>query len=381
MQAKRYSFILFLVLGLFIQPLLAQQSNPFYSHYGDFKADAKENLFFRFENLNFLKNNEYQEPFGEGSTLLGYIATPKMVYYPTSNLSIAAGARLQKYSGRDNFSEVEPVFTIHYQANSKLAFLLGTLNQNDNHKLHEALFEPERFFTSNAENGFQVLYKSKRIHFDTWINWEQFIFQNDPFQEIFTFGLSGDIRLNNPESSHSFSIPVQALFTHKGGEIDTSDDKVQTIRHLGTGLVYKKSFESSKMSNFNAEVLYFQFSDNSSFKEFVFDKGNGFHFRIGAETKHSYLKLGYWLGDKFNSSRGSALFQSVVLAEKPHIEKRRDILTAKYRYQKPIADGILLGGQLDVYSNLNTNGEISAAASLFVRINGEFFLKKLTWKD
>lgn len=381
MLQKRYILTLIFVFGLLIQSLLAQDKNPVYFHYGKFKDDAKEKLFFRFENLNFVKNNEYQEPYADGYTLLGYIATPKLVYYPTSNLSITAGTRLQKYSGLDNFSEIEPVFTIHYQPNPKLSLILGTLNQNDNHKLHEALFEPERYFTNKAENGLQALYESKIINFDAWINWEQFIFQNDPFQEVFTFGLSAGLRLNNPESSHSLSMPMQVLFTHKGGEIDFSDDKVQTIRHLGTGLVYKKTFESSRMRNFNAEVLYFQFSDNSSFKEFVFDKGKGFHFRIGAETKHSYIKLGYWLGDKFNSSRGSALFQSVSVVKRTHVEKRRDLLTAKYRYQKPIADGILLGGQLDVYSDLNTNGEISAAASLFVRINGEFFLRKLAWKN
>jgi hypothetical protein len=173
---------------------------------------------------------------------------------------------------------------------------------------------------------------------------------------------------------------MQVLFTHKGGEIDSSDDRVQTIRHLGTGLVYKRTFESYRIRNFNAEVLYFQFSDNSSFKEFVFDKGEGFHFRIGAETKYSNIKLGYWIGDKFNSSRGSALFQSMSVIDNNYIQKRREILTAKYRIQKSIAKGIILGGQVDTYLEMNSNHDFSYAVSLFVKINGEFFLKKLDWK-
>jgi hypothetical protein len=380
MLQKRFFYTILFLLGFLNLSLQAQQSNPFYCHYGNFKADAKEKLFFRLENLNFAKNNEYKGEFVKGATYIGYIATPKLIYYPTSDFRIEGGIRLHKYSGLTDFPASEPVFSIHYQANNKLSFILGTLNQDDNHHLHEALFEPERFYTDGAENGLQALFKSERFNFDTWINWEQFIFQNDPFQEAFTFGLTTDFRLNNPESSHSLSIPMQVLFTHKGGEIDSSDDRVQTIRHLGTGLVYKRTFESYRIRNFNAEVLYFQFSDNSSFKEFVFDKGEGFHFRIGAETKYSNIKLGYWIGDKFNSSRGSALFQSMSVIDNNYIQKRREILTAKYRIQKSIAKGIILGGQVDTYLEMNSNHDFSYAVSLFVKINGEFFLKKLDWK-
>lgn len=380
MPQKIYYLILFIGIGFFSQSIKAQQYNPFYSHYGNFNADAQGKLSFRFENLNFSKNNEYKGSFADGATMMGYLATPKLVYYPSSDLRIEAGIRLQKYSGLNDFSKPEAVFSIHYQANDKLAFILGTLNQDDNHHLHEAFFEPERFFTDKAENGFQALYKSKIINFDTWINWEQFIFQNDPFQEVFTFGLTADFRLNNPESSHSLSIPLQVLFTHKGGEIDTSDDYKQTIGHFGTGLVYRKTLDHFIIKSFNAEVLSFQFTDNSLDKEFVFNKGKGFHFRVGAETKHSYIKLGYWLGDKFGSSRGSALFQSVSVLDKTHIEKRRDLLTAKYRIQKSIASGILLGGQVDAYYDLRSQRDFSYAFSVFVRVNGEFFLKNLPWK-
>jgi len=380
MPNKLVFFILFVGMGFLSQSIKAQQYNPFYSHYGDFNANAQEKLFFRFENLNFSKNNEYSEPFADGYTLMGYLATPKVVYYPSSNLRIEAGIRLQKYTGLTDYSKKEAVFSIHYQASDKLALILGTLNQDDNHHLHEAIFEPERFFTDKAENGIQALYKSKIINFDTWINWEQFIFQNDPFQEVFTFGLTADFRLTNPESSHCLSIPVQALYTHKGGEIDSSDGMVQTIKNFGTGLVYSKTFENSWIRNFNADALSFHFSDNSSFKEFVFNKGKAFHFRMGAETKHSYIKLGYWMGNKFNSSRGAALFQSVSVIDNSHIEKRRDLLTAKYRIQKSISKGILLGGQVDCYYDLNSKSDYSFAASVFVRINGEFFLKNLPWK-
>lgn len=380
MLKKRFFYTVLFLLGFFNLSSQAQQYNPFYSLYGEFKSDAKEQLFFRLENLNFAKNNEYNGQFGEGVTYIGYIATPKLVYYPTTDLRIEGGVRLHKYSGLSDFPESEPVFSIHYQPNDKFSFILGTLNQDDNHHLHEAIFEPERFYTDGAENGLQALFKSERLDVDTWINWEQFIFQNDPFQEVFTFGLTSNFRLNSPESSHTFSIPVQVLFTHKGGEIDSSDSFKQTIGHFGTGLTYSKTLKHGAIKKIDVDALAFLFNDDSSVKEFVYNQGHGFHFRIGAETQHSKLKLGYWLGDQFNSSRGSALFQSVSTIGNNYIAKRREILTAKYRIQKSIAKGIMLGGQLDAYFETNLNQDFSYAASLFVKIKGEFFLKKLNWK-
>jgi len=379
LQMRFFCTVLFL-LGFLNLSLQAQQNNPFYCHYGNFKTDANEKLFFRLENLNFVKNNEYNGEFVKGQTYIGYVATPKIVYYPTSDFRIEGGIRLHKYSGLIDFPASEPVFSIHYQVNKKLSFILGTLNQDNNHYLHEALFEPERFFIDGAENGLQVLFKSKRLNFDTWINWEQFIFQNDPFQEVFTFGLTADLRLSRNESSQTLSIPLQVLFTHRGGEIDSSDSFKQTIGHFGTGLTYSKAFENTLIQKIDFDALVFIFRDDSSVREFVYSRGVGCHFRIGAETKYSNLKLGYWLGDKFNSSRGSALFQSVSVIDNNYIQKRREILTAKYRIQKTIAKGIILGGQLDTYLDMNLNHDFSYAASLFVKINGEFFLKKLDWK-
>ncbi|RXQ94994.1 hypothetical protein EO244_08045 [Ancylomarina salipaludis] len=379
MQLKRLCLILQFLLVFSNQFIQAQQYNPFYSHFGEFKTDAKDHLFFRVENLNFIKNNEYSGKFAKGETYIGYVTTPKLVYYPSSDFRIEAGVRLQKYSGLSNFSEAEPVFSIHYQTNDRLSFNLGSLNQEDNHHLHEALFEPERYFTDKVENGLQVLYNSTFLKADAWINWEKFIFQNDPFNEVFSFGFVADLRLNNPTSDYSLSVPMQVLFTHRGGEIDTSNKNKQTIRNLVAGVSFKKTIHNARLKKYELEVLGFKFKDNSSVKEFVFGDGTAFHFRLGATTKHSDLKLGYWISNKFNSARGSALFQSLSVIDNTYTKARRDMFTGKYRIQKSIATGILLGGQIDAYLDMNSEHDFSFATSVFVRINGEFFLKKIKW--
>ena len=379
MFLKRFLFTALLIIVGQALSLHAQQFNPFYSHYSSFKPEAKENLYFRFENLNFAKNNEYNGEFVKGATYFGYLATPKLIYYPTSNFRIEAGVRLQKYSGLSNFSESEPVFSIHYKANEKLALILGSLNQEDNHHLHEAIFEPERFFKDKGENGIQALYKSKFLRADAWINWEQFIFQDDPLQESFTFGLTADLNLNNSDSKYALSIPLQVLFVHRGGEIDTSDEDKQTVRNIATGISLKRELSGSFLKSYELEALVFDFNDDSFTNEFGSSKGNAIHLRAGVKTEYSNLKIGYWSGDKFNSARGSALFQSMSVFDNSYIREKRNLLTAKYRIHKSIAKGILVGGQMDAYLDTNSTSDLSYAASVFVKINAEFFLKKINW--
>ena len=329
--------------------------------------------------MNFAKNNEHNGDFIQGETYLGYVATPKFIYYPTSNFRFEAGVRLQKYSGISTFSETDPVFSVHYQASEKLSLILGSLNQEDNHHLHEAIFDPERYFKDKGENGVQVLYHSKFFKADTWINWEQFIFRNDPLKEVFTFGLSANLRLNKLESDYSLSIPMQVLFVHRGGEIDSSDVKKQTIRNLATGICLKKEFSNSRFKSLKIEALFLDFNDDSNTKEYGFSYGNAINLRLGLQTTNSNLKIGYWLGDQYNSARGTSLFQSISVFENNYNRQERNLFTAKYRIHKSIAKGILVGGEVDSYLDTSSTGNLFYAVSVFVKINAEFFLKKLKW--
>lgn len=367
--------LIFALTSLF-NPVLGQINSP-YNHYKKFNKKDSSKLFLRFENLNFVKNNEYAGDFSDGATWIGYIASPKLVYYPSSNFRLEAGIRLQKYSGREDFTESEPVFSAIYKPSENIEFIMGTLNQNNNHDLSEPMFEPERYFMSTAENGFQFLYNTEKFNFQTWIDWEQFILDNDPFQERFTFGLSGNLQLNNYKKS-KLLVPIEAIVTHRGGEIDSSDGSVQTVGNYGTGLVYEKTIENSKIQSWYIKVMAYYFSDNSSEKEFIFDKGHAIYPQVGFTTKKSRLNLGYWNAYHFASSRGSKLFQSVAIDTPGYFEDRRELLTLNYYYDHKITKGIHFGGKLDVYYDLKNTSE-SFAAAIYLRINGDFFLKKVNW--
>lgn len=357
---------------------LSQDTRTPFLHYKEFQKADSNKLFLRFENLNFVKNNEYSGDFANGATWIGYLVAPKLVYYPSSKIRIEAGGRFQQYSGRTNFNKTQVLFSANYQASDKANLILGNLNQNNNHMLSEPLFEPERFFTDKAESGIQFLYHTKRLKLDTWINWEQFILKGDPFQEKFTFGISSSYQLDNPSSQNNLSIPIQILFTHRGGEIDSSDASVQTIGNFSSGLNFSRKLENSRITSWNMQALVYYVSDNSSVSEFFFNKGHAFYPQIGINTKHSQFKLGYWHAYQFIASRGSELFQSISYSKLGSYQNRRELLTVKYFYEREISKGINLGGKIDLYYNpKNSNANYSTA--IYLRINGDFFLKKLNW--
>ncbi|RUT78361.1 hypothetical protein [Ancylomarina longa] len=355
----------------------AQENTPFV-HYMAFQKLDSSKLFLRLENFNFVKNNEYDGNFTNGATYMGYLASPKLVYYPSSRIRLEIGARLQKYSGRENFTKTEPILTANYHASDQLDIILGALNQDNNHDLSRVLYEPERFFTDKAENGFQILYSSKRLQLDTWINWEQFILENDPFQERFTFGVSSEIRINQLSSPYKISIPAKILFTHRGGEIDSSNGTVQTIGHFSSGLKLARKIENSRFTSWSLKAIAYYFIDNSSRKEFLFDDGHALYPQANITTKYSSLSIGYWNAYHFAASRGFELFQSSSYAKPGYFESRRELATLNYYYEKRISKGIYFGGKLDLYYDLRNSKE-SYSTAIYLRINGDFFLKKVKW--
>ncbi|PKQ62448.1 hypothetical protein BZG02_12005 [Labilibaculum filiforme] len=356
----------------------AQDVHSPFLHYKEFQEADSSKLFLRFENLNFVKNNEYNGDYLKGTTWIGYIATPKLVYYPSEKFRIEAGVRLQKYSGRENFTDSEPIFSATYKVSNNISFMLGSLNQDNNHNLSEPMFEPERYFTDNGENGLQMKYHSNKLEFDTWINWEQFILENDPFQEKFTFGLTGRWKLNSTTTKNTLAIPVEIMFAHRGGEIDNSIGSVQTIGNFASGLEYVREIENSAIKSWRLKVIAYYFSDNSSAKEFTYDKGRAFYPQFTINTKKSKLNLGYWNAYKFASSRGSELFKTRVIASENYIETRKELITLNYYYEHKVATGIYLGGKLDVYYD-RVNSVENFATSIYLKINGDFFLKTIKW--
>ncbi|MEM7110463.1 MAG: hypothetical protein AAF519_19700, partial [Bacteroidota bacterium] len=206
-----------------LQPIPKQDSNA---------------LYIGFNALGFTKNNEYFNDIADGFTLFGFQFNPYFSYQVGDRFKFSGGLYLQQDFGNDDFSEIAPTFTAQYTfLNGKVLF--GTLEGATSHQLIEPLFDFERVLVNRLENGFQFKIDKPDFFFDLWVDWQNMIYPGDNDQEEVTAGISfrkkiveaGDVK---------FTLPVQALVFHRGGQIDSSPLPLQTYLNTALGLIVDK---------------------------------------------------------------------------------------------------------------------------------------------
>ncbi len=374
-----YKYPLISIFFISIGFSFAQNNNSIFHTEKQFSDADSNKLFFRIENTNLIKNNEYFNNLVDGSTLIGYFLKPSLLYYPGPKTKIQGGVHLLKYSGIDNFTQAIPTFTFHYNITNSFSLILGTLYGTLNHQLIEPVFQFEKYIENNIENGLQILVNSKHFESDTWLNWEKFIFQDDPFQEEFTVGTSNKLILTNPESKINVSIPFQALIAHKGGQIDASEDNIQTLINSASGIICEFRNNSGKfIKSFATEQYLVTFDDISPTKQLPYIQGYGFYSKYYINTRLINLMLGYWYGDYFIAPRGEPLFQSVSQKYTGYVEPQKQLIVSKLFFQKAINKDINLGIRFESYYDL-INDNFDFSYGLHIVFNRNFFLKKINY--
>lgn len=343
-------------------------------------ADSTETgaLNFRIESLGFFDNNEYLGNFVDGYTLPGVLFRPKLTFSPTKDLYLEAGAHLLKYSGREQVSYALPWFSLRYNFSDHFSAVVGNLNPNNEHGLLEQLWEPERIYTDKPESGLQFLYNDKNLNAQTWVNWEQFIQKNDPFQERFTVGITADYGVFH-NSDLSLKIPFQVLFYHQGGEININPNgprpRVQTHANFAAGwnLAFNVG-ERIKTFNLNGYWLGYDAVTKDT-NTLPFNNGHAWLVETSARTNHSTLSLSYWNAYQFIAPKGRILYQSVSDNIPGYAQADRSMVSAKYFWQKKIAKAASVAFQVESYVDTQT-GDFSYSYGFFVLLNADFLLKK-----
>ena len=350
-----------------------QQFASFYKKPQDVKAGE---LNFRFESLGFFQNNEYLGNFVDGYSLPGAMIRPKLTYSPTEALYIEVGGQLSKYSGLDQMVNVVPWFSARYRFSERFSSIVGNLDQNNEHGLMEQLWEPERIFTDAPESGLQFLYSAEKLHMQTWINWEQYIQKYDPFQEHFTLGLTGDYSVYQ-NSVLSLKLPVQVLFYHKGGEIDSSDLRVQTHVNVAAGweLAMNLGGERLKTINLNGHWLGYKAVTEDS-NTFPFSKGHAYLLETSVQSRHSVISLSYWNAFQFIAPKGRFLYQSVSDSDPTFTQADRSVVTAKYFWQKEIAKDARVAFQIEGFMDVPT-GDFSYSYGFYLLFNQDFLISAI----
>ncbi|GAF03868.1 hypothetical protein [Saccharicrinis fermentans] len=157
-SSKQCILITLLISIFFVSKAQIDLSHRF--TYEEFDTNATGNLYFRLENNNFVKNNEYFGEYTEGYTLPGYSIQPSLMYYAGNKVRIKIGSHLVKYSGTNNFTEVVPVVSAHVKIGKNWDMVLGSIKGHVHHKLIEPLFSSDWQYFVSTETGAQFYHNT-----------------------------------------------------------------------------------------------------------------------------------------------------------------------------------------------------------------------------
>lgn len=372
-------------------------------------AERQRELRLEIDNVNFFKDNEFTGTVMKGYSLPGLWVQPKLVYQPLKNLKVEAGAHALVYSGAYKFpnyayediavwkgaqyqkgAHVLPYFRAQVALNC-VNLVLGNLYGGENHGLIDPLYNSELNLTADAESGFQLLCDLPHWHFDTWINWQSFIFDVDTHQEAFMVGVHSRVDLNTPDSRWHVFLPVQGVVQHRGGEqVETEEvHPVQTLMNgsMGVGVTWNTRQRVLGQVSAEAHVLgYYQESGN----RWPFHQGMAVYAQATADLwKGIRVKGGYFRAHQFISIAGIPYFGAVSMkTEGATYPGHPQTYLGCIEYSRTFSRHYVLGAMGTLYYSRTgvmqlPDGEVQHPAStanfsfgIYFRINPSFLLKK-----
>lgn len=371
----KFKLIILIILFFFTEEVIfAQYFNTIFNENKEIDSTRENSLYFSLHNYNVMKSNEYFGDIYEGFTLIGYILKPRLVYYPSKSIKIEAGGNFLKYSGLDEFTQKDFLYRLHYKFTKNIDIIIGNIYGSTNHELIEPLYNFDRHFTNNTENGIQYLLNFKHLKSDIWIDWQKFIFLDSPFKEELNGGFTSKILLN-PQSKLSVNIPFQAKWYHRGGQIDTLSIPMLTVFNTAAALEVNYDFEDHFIKRIGGQFWYSTYSENTNGMVQKFQSGNAFYPKIYINTKLFTLNFGYWKANTYIATQGEELFHSIsLMSDKTFPE--RNLFTGKLDAFMHLAKGITMSSRFEYYYDMDYK-QFEFSYALHVIFMRDFFIKKL----
>lgn len=370
MNKKSHSCLLFFLLT--ISPLLFCQEENAIFYVSDEKEGKDSNaIYLSVSSLAFFKNNEYFGHFVDGYTLPGYCLSPELLYVAGTSTYMRAGIYYMQFAGLVRPYAIRPLFRIRHDISSFLDIIAGSLEGGLNHRLSEPLYGFDNYFFRQPEYGLQLLLHTAHISSDLWCNWRQFILWGDDFQEEFTVGNYSMLRLSDTAAAFRLSFPFQTLITHKGGQINNTDAKIESIFNLSPGLIaehYSTATKIKRTGLFAAFCYYFNPFDSRAYHE-----GYAIYPQCYISTSMLDCRLGYWRAHNFFAPEGEALFSSVSSVHQRYNKRNRELVTTKISLSKYYRSGMRFGFRLETYYDIATH-KLDYSTGLFLLFNKDFFL-------
>ncbi|MEP7250728.1 MAG: hypothetical protein ABI683_00060 [Ginsengibacter sp.] len=326
--------LVFLMLIAVTTSLQAQVDYPVFKSKTVINPADSQKLSLDIYNLNYIYNTEYFTNIPLSGTLFGYQLIPEIKYQPNSRFIIKGGVYLQKEFGRTGYTSLLPTFTVKYKAKQS-SYILGTLEGNTNHGFVEPIYDYKLLLNERLENGFQFFVNTKNYDHDFYINWRRAIHLGDPFKEEFDIGYTAAIKLMNTDKIE-IKLPVQLLYSHKGGQIDSASTPLTSIVNDAAGLSLGFNTGDHFLRRVVFDNYYVNYKDISGTKRQPFNEGNAYLSHLLFKFKFFDLDLRYWDSYGFINPRGNSLFSSVSEKYIGLTEEHRNLLLASFIYDKEV---------------------------------------------
>ncbi len=329
--ARSLLFLIFMSLLIITN---AQVDYPVFKKRIEINPTDSQKLSLSIYNLNYIYNTEYFTKIPLSGTLFGYQLIPEVQYQPASRFVIKGGVYLQKEFGRKEYTSLLPTFSVKYKAKNS-SYILGTLEGNTNHGFIEPIYDYKLLLNERLENGFQFFVNSSIYEHDFYINWRRAIHLGDPFKEEFDIGYISKLNLITNDKIE-LQIPLQLLYSHKGGQIDSSGIPLTSIVNDAVGVSFAFNLGNNFLKKIVADNYYVNYKDISGNKVQPFNEGNAYLSHLLFKFKFFDLDLRYWNSRGFINPRGNSLFSSVSEKFIGYTEEHRHLLLASFIYDKQL---------------------------------------------
>lgn len=373
------------------------------------KPEQQNELRITVDALAFFRDNEYNtKHVVRGYTLPGLWLQPTVSYQPLRQLKIEMGAFMihywgAKYYPNANYTNLEsveavrttkaflcvPVFRGNLQLTPNVNIVLGTLYGKAAHQLSVPLYNDEMNITSDPETGVQIMWHNRWLDFDTWVNWQDFIFKSDNNQERFAYGLSTRFYPRNQHQAKWY-FPLQLVMQHIGGEINSEapDRSIKTWLNAAWAAGVNVPLQTRIPVTLGGEVGAQYYSQQKG-KVLPFDYGYGITATARAKVWNFLFTASYWRAHQFIPIFGSPLYSAMSQSQSGVTLKDPSMALIRAEYAHTLGHGCSWGVRLDFdlhFENEQHNsidGTITKgkstndlAAGIYLRITPSFLVKK-----
>lgn len=318
-----------MVLLLALSLGLYADNEGLYASRRDFDAEDIGRVFLEIESFNFFRNNEFSGENAFGYTLPGFRLRPNLSLMTSNRTRLSLGVNMIRFFGANTYPNgrymghsawmadsyqngfhIRPFYRAEFMIGKGLSLVFGSLIRNNGHRLITPMYYKELNYSSDYEEGIQVLYDSKRLDLDVWLDWESFVFKNNGIREMFSLGGSSRFSLIKNDVNDVY-LKGGFVGRHIGGEGDSLiSESIENWYNYSLSIGFARQVWG--LDELGMEFSFLG-SNNTLGDNAHFGSGFGVYPSLFARGYGLGVELAYWQSKGYIQLYGNSLFGNVSL--------------------------------------------------------------------